>query len=236
MNGNSVDELISQVSERLHPHGLDIVTAFDIAQYNDLIAGHELLAPVSAFGRRRALGLLVGNTRALWLCFLEACRASEDLQVATDPLDTWIEGVLIDCVDHVPCKTRVRFSHDASDARVSMLHMTEASGIAHVGPAHLGVHARYGPWFALRGVIIFDAEPPEALRDSPDPCDGCAAPCRAALDTAVSLTGGGRIEESPEAWIAVRDACPVGTGYRYSQDQLRYHYTKDRSVLPQKGT
>jgi methylmalonic aciduria homocystinuria type C protein len=34
-----------------------------------------------------------------------------------------------------------------------------------------------------------------------------------------------------DAWIDVRDACPIGKGARYSDAQVRYHYTKDRAYL-----
>ncbi len=34
-----------------------------------------------------------------------------------------------------------------------------------------------------------------------------------------------------QRWLAVRDACPVGRKYRYSENQIRYHYTKERRYL-----
>jgi hypothetical protein len=33
------------------------------------------------------------------------------------------------------------------------------------------------------------------------------------------------------AWLAVRDACPVGRAHRYDDDQLRYHYAGERDAL-----
>jgi hypothetical protein len=39
------------------------------------------------------------------------------------------------------------------------------------------------------------------------------------------------ISEHAAAWIAVRDACPVGREGRYSDAQLEYHYTKARGLL-----
>jgi len=32
-------------------------------------------------------------------------------------------------------------------------------------------------------------------------------------------------------WIALRDSCNVGRNHRYDDDQLLYHYTKDRALL-----
>jgi cyanocobalamin reductase (cyanide-eliminating) / alkylcobalamin dealkylase len=33
------------------------------------------------------------------------------------------------------------------------------------------------------------------------------------------------------AWLAVRDACPVGREHRYGDDQIAYHYAKRRDAL-----
>ena len=35
------------------------------------------------------------------------------------------------------------------------------------------------------------------------------------------------------AWAALRDCVELGREYRYSEAQLVYHYTKDKSVLAQ---
>lgn len=32
-------------------------------------------------------------------------------------------------------------------------------------------------------------------------------------------------------WIALRDAVEIGKEYKYEEDQLFYHYTKDYSIL-----
>lgn len=40
-----------------------------------------------------------------------------------------------------------------------------------------------------------------------------------------------RIGADWEQWLAVRDACPVGTVHRYSASQIAYHYTKSRTLL-----
>ena len=32
-------------------------------------------------------------------------------------------------------------------------------------------------------------------------------------------------------WVRVREVCPVGQSARYSDDQIRYHYTLDRDCL-----
>lgn len=36
-----------------------------------------------------------------------------------------------------------------------------------------------------------------------------------------------------QAWLAVRDACPLGKQHRFSPSQLAYHYQKDHEILRQ---
>jgi hypothetical protein len=43
------------------------------------------------------------------------------------------------------------------------------------------------------------------------------------------------VERGWRAWVAVRDACPVGRASRYGDEQIRYHYAKDRGVLERRG-
>ncbi len=229
---SSADEISKDVTQRLLTCGLDLVQVFDIARYNDLIADHETLAPLPLFGRRGALALLVGNTKALWPVFTQVYHTDADLQICADPLDAWVGHVLKACLKHIPAESVLRFSHDPGEGLVSMLHLAQASGLAHVGPAHLAVHPEHGTWIGLRGVIVIDAEPPVLPSGSVTrPCDGCDAPCVLALETALAKTSASEIASSWPIWVAVRDACPVGKASRYSEAQICYHYTKDRAVL-----
>lgn len=214
--------------------GLDLVRAFDASRYNERIARHSRLAPLPLFGRERALGILVGNTRALWPRFVAACRENPELLADSHPLDRYVTEVVRAAAGLLPARTEVRFSHEGGPRLVSMLDLAAASGLAHVGPAHLAVHPAHGTWIGLRAVIVADRESPESPPASPSPCEGCAAPCKEALDRALAV-GASRTRPDVEGewlrWVAVRDACPVGRSSRYGEAQLRYHYTKDRGAL-----
>jgi hypothetical protein len=39
------------------------------------------------------------------------------------------------------------------------------------------------------------------------------------------------VERDWTSWVSVRDACPIGRDSRYSDEQIRYHYTKLRQLL-----
>jgi len=234
---NTAQDIATAVSRRLLTRGLDLVQSFDAARYNEQIAEHASLAPLPLFGRARAMGLLIGNTRALWPHVIDAFRARPELREVSDPLDSYVVGAVQSCTNQISHRTLIRFAHDVGEGLVSMLHLAEASGMARIGPAHLAVHTEHGPWFGLRAVIVVDADPPaRPSKDAPEPCHGCDAPCRQALDRAVAAEARSDISSPLNAsswrdWVAVRDACPIGRASRYGEEQIRYHYTKDRAVL-----
>jgi methylmalonic aciduria homocystinuria type C protein len=187
--------------------GLDLVHAFDTAQ----VAREPGVAMLDDPARR--LGLLIGNTRALWPRFL-AARRDED-----DPLDRYVERAF----ERAFPGERVWLAHRVYDgAFVPMQRLAQAVGLAHLAPTHLSIHPTYGPWFALRGVVALAGAPVERTPITP-PCR-CARACTSALERAMS-------SKDPASWIAVRDACPIGREHRYSDDQVHYHYIKDRSLL-----
>jgi len=211
--------------------GLDLVHAFDLAAYHRAIEGHPKLAPVPSFGREHALAYLVGNGRALWPRFREAHAAglphTPHADRRRDPLDAWVAHSVELAASSLAERTVLRFAHQGGDELVSMLHLAEVSGFATRGPAHLAVHPEHGPWFALRALVVVDADPP-AAPTRVDLCAGCDAPCVDAMKAALSHTP---VRDHWRRWVAVRDACPLGKRSRYSEEQLRYHYTKDLRIL-----
>lgn len=189
--------------------GFDVVQPFDAAR-------HGFVDPA------RRLGLLVGNTRALWPKFLAARLADPELAASPDPLERYTEHAIERAS---PDATRW-FSHRRYDGRyVPVQQLAVAIGLGALAPTQLVIHPVYGPWLALRAVLLVDGEPPTPAPPV-SPCT-CGAPCLAAFEHARAATG----PEAWRAWLAVRDACPVGRAWRYGDDQLAYHYTKNRGLL-----
>lgn len=194
--------------------GLDLVHAFDAAA----AAREPGLAMLADPARR--LGLIVGNTSALWPRFLAAWRADRELAADPHPLDRYCARAIERAFTGEP----VWLAHVAYDgAFVPIQRLADLVGLAYLAPTHLSIHPTYGPWFALRAIILLHGDPPLHRARAVPPCR-CAAACTSALERAMS-------SKDPESWIAVRDACPIGRDHRYSDDQLLYHYTKDRALL-----
>jgi methylmalonic aciduria homocystinuria type C protein len=124
----------------------------------------------------------------------------------------------------------------------------------------LSVHPTYGPWFALRALVSVQmpiGDGRELMDALPQPILGDSAQLVALRKRLVEsfsgtplFTPGSRerrrlkkqmpgLLAAPgfdwHEWVRVRDevtdACRVGHQWRYGDQQLRYHYTKNYSVL-----
>jgi methylmalonic aciduria homocystinuria type C protein len=189
---------------------------FDVAQPFDAAAaarepGLELLGT--------GVGIVVGNSRALWPKLL-AARAA-DPALADDPVDTYTEQTIA----RVAPGARAYFAHRRyAGAFVPFQRLAVAAGLGTLSPTHMVVHPVLGPWFGLRAALIFDGERAPAPAPPPSTCT-CGAPCLDAFARACETPRDWR------GWLAVRDACPLGRAHRYGDDQLAYHYTKDPRFL-----
>lgn len=241
--------VIETFASTLREGGLDLFQPFSVAWFNER-APEEHRLPT--FEQSDALGVVVGNSRALWQKFLRHRpeRNGEDSRHPDpDPLDDYVEHLVDEGLRRVrsqagPLRTSALYAHQTQPRPIAIQHMAHAVGLAHLGPAHLSVHHRFGPWIALRAVVCFGLST-EALPSDPAPnvCAGCDAPCRRALSFVrrnqqvppelAHRTPPPTLSREKTGWLAVRDACPIGRDYRYGEGQILYHYDKQREALLQ---
>jgi hypothetical protein len=201
---------VDQGLDRLGQRGYDIAHAFD-AHAAAREPGWERLAA----GPR--LGILIGNTRALWPVFAAVAERTE-----RDPLDSYTERAIAEAFPDAPAS----FAHRMYEGTfLPFSRLAVATGLGALAPSHLVIHPIYGPWFALRAVVAIDGELP-ARAPIPQPCS-CDQRCARALEAALPSSDW-------RAWLAVRDSCNL-SAYRYSEEQLRYHYTKTWDRGPRDG-
>jgi methylmalonic aciduria homocystinuria type C protein len=196
--------------------GFDLAHAFDPAR-----AGIAMFVDPA-----RPAGWLVGNTRALWPRFVAARRADRELDAAEHPLERYTEAAIERALSG--SHGRAWFGHRtyAEGTFIPLQAVAVASGLGTLAPTGLVIHPVFGPWFALRAVIVEPGEPPPPRAPIAPACT-CDAPCLDALARAQAARG----PEAWRAWLAVRDACPVGRDHRYSDDQVLYHYGRNRDRL-----
>jgi cyanocobalamin reductase (cyanide-eliminating) / alkylcobalamin dealkylase len=224
----------SAVAEICLPAGLDIVHAFGIEREPAAASALARLA-VADFRCPRGLGLLVGNTRALWPAFQKELGRDPALRADRDPLDRYVVRVVEAARAKLELASAVRFSHLAEPEPLPIQRIAAEVGLCQLSPSHLSIHPEHGPWIALRAVLLFDVTGPDPLPPPRDPCTSCVKPCLGALHAAIATTSGGEgaleIERNWQKWLAVRDACPEGRSSRYGDDQIRYHYSKEKRWL-----
>jgi methylmalonic aciduria homocystinuria type C protein len=217
-------ELIESARGELRRGGLDLATPFS----SELLLALELdafLVPP------RRLGLLIGNTRELWPHFRAAQQREATLEASKTSLDDYVEQHAKQALTRAAPSLALQWfwSHVIEPRPFPIQRLAELAGLAQIGPAGLCVHPLHGPWIALRAAVILDLPAPEPTAAlQPRPCDDCAAPCVPALERAQALSGSppdsASIARHAPAWIAVRDACPLGRSSRYGDEQLAHHY------------
>jgi len=215
----------------LAQRGFDLIQPFAAWWYNDAVAAEHRLPD---FGRARALGVLIGNTRLLWAPFIAAWRADAALRADPHPIDRYTESRLGPLLQVAGVGCAVRFAHEPAPRRIAIQRLADVSGLARLSRVGLNVHPVFGPWIGLRAAVVFDVDGPAgAPPEAADPCADCRRTCGPAFERARAAPGADTDPaDAWRLWLAVRDACPVGRAHRYGEDQIHYHYTKDRAVLP----
>jgi epoxyqueuosine reductase QueG len=86
----------------------------------------------------------------------------------------WESRALLYCERRTPAGELDAHAGDFAD----FISLGRACGLGVVGRLRLLLHPRFGPWLAIRGVLLtaLPLEPTPPLAGF-DPCDGCPAPC-----------------------------------------------------------
>jgi len=242
-------QALQRFQDTLKQGGLDLLQPFEL----DCLGKSKIALPGLSSYRPTQLGVVIGNTSALWPAFLRHLRGlgvRSAAELGPDPLDIYVEeliqGALTDLLEGSAIRGTAAYGHERLPTPIPIQRIAEVAGLARIGPAHLSVHSRFGPWFALRAVALLSvpADVGAVFASRPSaahPCDGCDAPCRRALSGAllhrdVDLATPGPpappgLSERQQRWLKVRDACPIGAEHRYSAAQILYHYDGQREVL-----
>jgi hypothetical protein len=202
--------------------GVEAVACSTIEAYD--ARAPEDFRSAALFPGARGVVVAASAGPALWRLFLERTRARPSAWDDPHPYDAFV-AELLDRADVALAAAGVRYLRfeAAFDApvRVDFVALAELAGMGRRGPFGLLVHPAYGPWWALRGAWLVDAEVVPAPRALPA-CEGCDAPCVGGWEHARS----GVTAATPE----VRARCVVGQDWRYDEDQIAYHYARAEAV------
>ena len=227
--------LLAHAEQRTPSLGFELVSALRVGTYNRAVSESAQLPDL---GDPSHLALVIGNTRTMWPAFLEHLRHFPEHIPLQNPLDCYVESTLSAMFAEFPLQAMVRWAHKPEPAHISMQTLAHLSGLGYKTDSWLNVHPDFGPWIGLRAVAVFPVHgPSEDFEWKEQPCAACATACKPAYLNA--RTGQGRsldhgvIRKNWRAWLEVRDACPLGTAHRYSDEQIYYHYTNDVEFLRQ---
>jgi hypothetical protein len=211
----------STVRAALLGTGVNLVASCGAAEY-DAVAPAEFRSGLLLPGAR---GVVVAASAGpwLWRAFRERVGAQPALWDAPHPYDAFVSELLgrADAALVAAGIGFLRFDAAVSvPVRVNFVALGRLVGFGLPGPFGLLIHPEHGPWWALRGAWLVDAEVEPALSHA-SPCTGCAAPCVGGWNHAGGI---------PEASVEVRSRCIVGQASRYDDDQIAYHYDRAATV------
>lgn len=225
MSGPSVS--IDEIDVLLAPHGL---------MTRGVVHLDEGDGPDMAEDGKARTVVLVGHAgSSLWPAFT-AWRAGQPDLGGSDPLDHWSKAV----IGPVAAKLGA-VAYYPSDAPYQPFQRwaIAAEGLA-ASPLGILVHPQFGLWHGYRAALGFsrrDATEGKGGRLAPSPCVNCFnkpcishcpanalrgarfdhVRCRSYLATPAGQDG------CVATGCAARAACPVGSAYRYDQEQVRFH-------------
>ncbi|KAG2451854.1 hypothetical protein HYH02_003630 [Chlamydomonas schloesseri] len=161
---------------------------------------------------------------------------------ADSPLDDYTRHTIATIVKEVPMFGRtspeLRFADTFSGPEFcDMLHAAVVSGLAwRDDELHLCCTRRWGCWFALRAVIVFDAVAPgSAINAAPmeEPFPQLRPQLSSAYAALVAAGGLQNWAAHWREWAALRQLASslAEEDCRYDDEQVAYHYTKDRDTL-----
>ena len=215
--GNDSKRAEQAMRERLSNSGFDILHPFSLESLDA-----SILRSLSIEDPSRKMGYLVGNTRKVWDCFIGWLTERSDWSEIDDPLDTFAQETIERCVG---IGASIFWTRETEQYIVPVQRMAHQVGLAYLSAGQFNIHPHFGPWFALRAVVILSGEA------APNP--PISNPSTNEIETE-SATLFNRLLESQatwQEWLSLRDLYDVGRMYRYSEAQIQYHYTRDKTVL-----
>ncbi len=226
--------LVKIISENLSSKGFDILQPFSINTYNKNIEEDHKIPQIN---NENNLAILVGNTKNFWPYFIQALKDNPSRINSENPFDDFIVETIEPIKKLVPDEIKIRYPHRPEPKHIAFQKLASLINLAYLSPSHLCIHPKFGPWFSLRAVIVLPIIDPN-LKTVPtvSACEFCLTRCTPIFNLAVSksndvIPNSKEIKSHWKDWLAVRDSCPTGSEYRFSEEQIKYHYTKDKSIL-----
>ena len=224
---------VSRVTAHLAGYGLACFGSFTIERDEISNATHAGLASRTA--------LLFGNAGgAMWQRFSVSPEHGDG---KPDPMNRWTSRVAGEALAQLTAGERrdIECLYPFGEPVWPFQRWAKRAMGLKSSPLGLLIHPQYGLWFALRAAIVLPpSEKPEdgGRQGKQHPCDDCSEkPCLSACPVGAYSNSGfnaaacrnhlasGNEPDCMMLGCAARNACPVGTEWRYEDAQLQFHMT-----------
>jgi hypothetical protein len=206
--------MLDELAAALAPHGLMLRGGFHPIETDGAPADGGTLLMVDNAGA------------AMWRAFAAERGAVEN------PLDRWTRRV----VDPIAKRFSARALYPFGKPHWPFQRWAQRVEAVHPSPLGILIHPKYGLWHAWRAALLFadHLDLPER-RDDPGPCESCSEkPCLSACPVGAFTSAGYNVEtcaahiatdeaDCLDAGCHTRDACPIGSDFRYPPEQIRFH-------------
>jgi len=161
------------------------------------------------------------------------------------PLDSMSIRMVEDFLQRIGCADYLVL-YPSTDLQIDLRGLGKQLGWHTDSALGIGINPLHGTWFAYRVVVLANTtyEPayePVANNLADAPCSSCInRPCVEAcpvgapgvtFDLQACMDERVREGSACAYQCPARNACPVGTEYRYDQDQMRYHYQESLQII-----
>lgn len=193
--------------------------------------------PLPTYGRKNAVGVIVGSTKAFWPFFEKYVRSFKDPEtLPKDPIDAFHEHVVSETLKsrEVLANTEWEARYDWNSPRSGrFVHVQTAGHLAGFAfydqDVFWSAHPVFGFWFVYRAVVVFNCEWEGPLPALPLPV--------LSHDVKLQIVSLTQIAND-ERWqnrltrLQIRDSCPIGRDlYRYEGECFKYFFPIDEPSL-----
>ncbi|MEE2962145.1 MAG: hypothetical protein VYA34_15535 [Myxococcota bacterium] len=213
--------------------GFDIAHPFSLTRYNRMV---DTLFQIDEKGEEPKLGMLVGNTKTIWPHFIGWLGFDTNRLGLANPLEDFVEKSLeTSCQNHL-ANYSILWTHRNKPLSIPAQKLAHVTGLAYLSTSQLNIHPTFGPWFALRAVVLLPGKIKGESFIAKNPCEPkheikAYELFKKALAEVNGSASYSETKRNWKKWLKIRDAFEVGKEHRYGDNQINYHYTGDRAVL-----
>lgn len=224
---------IKRLKQDLDRAGFEIVHAFPLGALSE--SGRAAL-PSPDFCP--SCGIIIGNTRTVWRPFLFWLSQQSKWNALPHPFDAFSEHIISQYCQQYFDRAHVLWTHETKDYVVPAQKIAQESGLAFHSAGQFNIHPTFGPWFALRALILLPDTPTPTKSSVQNPSSDAIEKQAHALfqklyNKIKHANDMNTVQHRWKSWLALRDLYDVGKKYRYTDPQIQYHYTHDKNVLTQ---